>query len=43
MVLLRVLIGKYKMPSTNISQENDHAIPIVIVIVKRQFVFYNFR
>ena len=29
-----VVIGKCEMPSTNISQENDHAI----IIVKRQFV-----
>ena len=28
-VLLGVVIGKYEMPSTNISQENDHAIIIV--------------
>ena len=34
MVLLGVVIGKCEMPSTNISQENDHAI----IIVKRQFV-----
>jgi hypothetical protein len=27
------------MPSTDISQENDHAI----LIVKRQFVAYNFK
>jgi hypothetical protein len=26
MVLLEVVIGKYEMPSTDISQENDHAI-----------------
>jgi hypothetical protein len=26
MVLLRVVIGKCEMPSTDISQENDHAI-----------------
>jgi hypothetical protein len=39
MVLLRVVIGKCEMPSTDISQENDHAI----LIVKRQFVTYNFR
>jgi hypothetical protein len=39
MVLLRVVIGKCEMPSTDISQENDHAI----LIVKCQFVAYNFR
>ena len=39
MVLLGVVIGKGEMPSTDISQENDHAI----LIVKRQFVAYNFR
>ena len=39
MVLLGVVIGKCEMPSTNISQENDHAI----IIVKRQFVACNFR
>jgi hypothetical protein len=39
MVLLGVVIGKCEMPSTNISQENDHAI----IIVKRQFVTYKFR
>ena len=39
MVLLEVVIDKYEMPSTNISQENDHAI----IIVKRQFVACNFR
>jgi hypothetical protein len=39
MVLLGVVIGKYEMPSTDISQENDHAI----LIVKRQFVTYKFR
>jgi hypothetical protein len=39
MVLLGVVIGKREMPSTDISQENDHAI----LIVKRQFVTYNFR
>jgi hypothetical protein len=39
MVLLGVVIGKCEMPSTNISQENDHAI----LIVKRQFVTYKFR
>jgi hypothetical protein len=39
MVLLGVVIGKCEMPSTDISQENDHAI----LIVKRQFVAYNFR
>jgi hypothetical protein len=35
MVLLGVVIGKCEMPSTDISQENDHAI----LIVKRQFQF----
>jgi hypothetical protein len=39
MVLLGVVIGKCKMPSTDISQENDHAI----LIVKSQFVTYKFR
>ena len=39
MVLLGVVIGKCEMPSTDISQENDHPI----LIVKRQFVAYNFR
>jgi stage V sporulation protein SpoVS len=34
MVLLVVVIGKCEMPSTDISQENDHAI----LIIKRQFV-----
>jgi hypothetical protein len=29
-----VVIGKCEMPSTDISQENDHAI----LVVKRQFV-----
>jgi hypothetical protein len=39
MVVLGVVIGKCEMPSTDISQENDHAI----LIVKRQFVAYKFR
>jgi hypothetical protein len=39
MVVLGVVIGKCEMPSTDISQENDHAI----LIVKRQFVAYNFK
>jgi stage V sporulation protein SpoVS len=39
MVLLGVVLGKCEMPSTDISQENDHAI----LIVKRQFVAYNFK
>jgi hypothetical protein len=39
MVLLGVVIGKCEMPGTEISQENDH----VILMVKRQFVAYNFR
>ena len=39
MVVLGAVIGKCQMPSTDISQENDHAI----LIVKRQFVAYNFR
>jgi hypothetical protein len=39
MVLLGVVIGKWEMPSNDISQENGHAI----LIVKRQFVTYNFR
>jgi hypothetical protein len=40
MVLLgMVMIGKCEMPSTDISQENDHAI----LIAKRQFVTYKFR
>jgi hypothetical protein len=38
-VLLGVVIGKCEMSSTNISQENDHAI----IIVKRQFVACNFK
>jgi hypothetical protein len=39
MVLLGEVIGKCEMPSTDISQENDHAM----LIVKHQFVAYNFR
>jgi hypothetical protein len=39
MVLLGVVLGKREMPSTDISQENDHAI----LIVKHQFVAYNFK
>jgi hypothetical protein len=39
MVLLGVVIDKCEMPSTEISQENDHAI----LMVKRQFVAYNFK
>jgi hypothetical protein len=39
MVLLAVVIGKCEVPSTDISQENHHAI----LIVKRQFVTYKFR
>jgi hypothetical protein len=39
MLLLGVVIGKCEMPSTDISQEKDHAI----LIVKRQFVTYKFR
>ena len=39
LVHLGVVIGKCEMPSTDISQENDHAI----LIVKRQFVTYKFR
>ena len=39
MMLLGVVFGKCEMPSSNILQENDHAIIIVI----RQFVAYNFR
>ena len=39
MMLLGVVIGKREMSSTDISQENDHAV----LIVKRQFVAYNFR
>ena len=39
MVVLGVVIGKCQMPSTNISQENYHAI----LIVKYQFVAYNFK
>jgi hypothetical protein len=39
MVLLGVVIGKCEMPSTDISQENEHEI----LIVKRQFVTYKFR
>ena len=32
MVLLGVIIGKCEMPSTNISQENDHAIIIAKIM-----------
>jgi hypothetical protein len=39
MVVLGVVLGKCEMPSTDISQENDHAI----LIVKRQFVAHNFK
>ena len=45
LAILRCLYGsemvlqKCEMPSTDISQENDHAI----LIVKRQFVTYKFR
>ena len=39
MVLLGVVLGKCEMPSTDISEENEHAI----LIVKRQFVAYNFK
>ena len=39
MVVLGVVLGKCEMPSTDISQENDHAI----LIVKCQFVAYNFK
>ena len=39
MAFLRVVIGKCEMPITDISQENGHAI----LIVKRQFVVYNFK
>jgi hypothetical protein len=39
MVLLGVVIGKCEMPSTDISQEIDHAI----LTAKRQFVTYKFR
>ena len=39
MVLLGVVIGKYEMPSTGISQENGHAI----LMVKRQYVAYKFK
>ena len=39
MVLLGMVIGKCEMPSTDILQENDHAV----LIVKRQFVAYNLR
>ena len=34
-----MVLGKCEMSSTDISQENDHAI----LIVKRQFVTYKFR
>jgi hypothetical protein len=37
MVVLGIVLGKCEMPSTDISQKNDHAI----LIVKRQFVAYN--
>jgi hypothetical protein len=36
MVLLGVVIGKCEMPSTNISQENDHAIIIVVCVLQLQ-------
>ena len=36
---LGVVIGKYEMSSTHISQENEHAI----LVVKWQFISYNFR
>jgi hypothetical protein len=39
MEFLGVVIGKCEMPSTDISQENDHGI----LIVKRQFVTYKLR
>ncbi len=39
MVVLGVVISKCQMPSTDISQENDHAL----FIVKYQFVAYNFK
>jgi hypothetical protein len=39
MVLLGVVICKCEMPSTDISQQNGHAKPIV----KLQFVAYKFR
>jgi hypothetical protein len=39
MVVLGMVLGKCEMPSTHISQENDHAI----LIVNRQFVTYKFR
>ena len=39
MVVLGVVLGKCEMPSTDISQENDHAI----LLIKRQFVAYNFK
>jgi hypothetical protein len=39
MMLLGMVIGKCEMPSTDSSQENNHAI----FLVKRQFVAYNFK
>ena len=39
MVVLGVVIDKCEMPSTDISHENDHAI----LMIKRQFVAYNYR
>ena len=39
MVLLRVVIRKCETPTTNISQENGHAI----LMIKCQFVVYNYR
>jgi hypothetical protein len=39
MVFLGVVIGKCDLSSIDISQENDHRI----LIIKRQFVAYNFR
>ena len=39
MVLLGVVIGECEMPSTNILQDNEHAI----LLFQGQFVAYNFR
>jgi hypothetical protein len=38
MALLGVVIGKCEMPSTNISQENDHAIIITYLLRPRETV-----
>ena len=40
MALLGVIIGKCEMPSTNISQENDHAIIITYLLRPRETVCF---